>query len=136
MYTIKGRIESCDLFWGNMLRSLAPLRQKLRLLSTVAWPRCFYSAAVVPIGSDHFNKLRTKAMNSLKWSKKGASPLIQLSLVSHPSSDPGFHVLWETIQAFRRCGNNPTTITVMDHLCNHQREPRRDPAQSYWIAYT
>eukprot|EP00438_Fugacium_kawagutii_P016980 Skav202416 [mRNA] locus=scaffold1370:238535:240418:- [translate_table: standard] len=31
-------------------------------------------------------------------------------------NDPEFFVLWETVQTFRRCGNVPDTIFVLDHL--------------------
>lgn len=117
MFTIRGRIDNCSQLWGSLARSLAPVRQKMRMLSTVAWPRCFYGISVVPIGSEHVNRLRTKAMQSLRWNKKGASPIIQLSLVEHMTHDPGYHILQDTVVAFRRSGHNPEAYAILDTLC-------------------
>eukprot|EP00438_Fugacium_kawagutii_P027561 Skav207080 [mRNA] locus=scaffold1909:525523:530421:+ [translate_table: standard] len=125
MYTIRDRIGTAQALWGGIARSLAPLTQKLRLLPSVAWARCFHGSAIVPLGDDHANRLRSKAMQALRWDKKGASPWIQFSLVEDPTHDPGFHIVWSTILAFRRLVDFDVPFAILDKLC---QEPSKNMA--------
>ena len=101
-HTVTNRIFQGTLFWHWMRRSLAPIDQKIRLLPVVAWPRFLHGSSGVHIGDEHFRKLRSKAMQSLAFDRKGANPLLQFGGVLHPRNDPAFHVLTCTIRAFRR----------------------------------
>eukprot|EP00438_Fugacium_kawagutii_P008775 Skav220295 [mRNA] locus=scaffold2356:54172:56919:- [translate_table: standard] len=118
MYTSRDRILSAQPLWGGIARSLAPMKQKLRLLPSVAWARCFYGVSIVSLGQDHTTQLRAKAMQSLKWNKKGANPMIQFSLVLHPKHDPGFYMVWDTLQAFRRRHEHAKTFAILDSMCS------------------
>lgn len=117
MYTVRDRIISNQPLWGCIARSVAPVSQKLRLLPAIAWARCFYGVSIVSVGHEHAVQLRGKAMQALKWNQKGANPMIQLSLVEHPKHDPGFHMIWDSLQAFRRRQDHNVSFAVLDQLC-------------------
>lgn len=56
--TIKSRIAQNQSLWHWLRKSLAPEKQKLKILLTVAWARCLHGIANLCIGQDHFNKMR------------------------------------------------------------------------------
>eukprot|EP00438_Fugacium_kawagutii_P034575 Skav235592 [mRNA] locus=scaffold163:193976:196725:- [translate_table: standard] len=118
MYTVRDRMVANAPLWGNIARSMAPVSQKLRLLPSVAWAKCFYGISIASIGQEHAVQLRAKVMQALRWNKKGANPMIQLSLIEHPRHDPGFHMVWDTFQAFRRRTDHSVTFAVLDELCD------------------
>ena len=72
-YSLRSRITQCKPLWGWLSRSHATATQKLRVLHTVAWPRCLHGIAAVDVGRDHFTTLRASAMNALRWEKHGSS---------------------------------------------------------------
>ena len=98
---ITDRIKLFRDRWPAFARSHAPHRQKIKALKMVAWPNALHGATSIHLGNDHYEELRTGAMRGLTLQAWGASPLIQLSLVEHPSADPAFHVLWHTVADIR-----------------------------------
>ena len=102
MHTIRNRIASNVEVWDWMSRSPAPPDQKLRLLSSVVWPRCFYGISALWIAPDHCKKLRAAAMQALHWKQQGASSLVQFALGPDLRSDPGFHCVLATFMDFRK----------------------------------
>lgn len=101
-YTVKQRGRLLEQFWQALKSSLAPHPQKLLTLRVVAWPRGLHAASSTWLSSKWINTLRTKALQALGLSKKGTSPLLQLSAVDSPDHDPGFVIIWQTIWMFRR----------------------------------
>ena len=61
-----------------------------------------YSVSTVHIGHAHFADARAGAFQAIGCTKAGANPQIHLSLSTHPSADPEFYALWNTVQQFRR----------------------------------
>lgn len=87
---IKTRIADHVAFWGWLSRSHSPLQLKLRAILTVAWPRCLFGIATTGLGKEVLNTLRSQAMKSLRWDKRGASSKIQFGAILHPVHDPEF----------------------------------------------
>ena len=125
-HTVTSRITQSPQFWHWMKRSPAPLDHKIRLLPVVAWPRFLHGSAGVPIGEEHFRKLRSKAMQSLSFDKKGANPLLQLGGILHPKHDPAFYVLAATFRAFRRFCLPDVAFPILNALAA-QSVPLRGP---------
>ena len=99
--TITGRCEDIKPLWGRLARSLAPYKQKLRALVSKAWPSCLHGIASVHMADDHYDRLRTGALQGLGEHSSGASPIAHLSLVETPKADPQYHALLQTIMMFR-----------------------------------
>eukprot|EP00435_Cladocopium_sp_Y103_P030925 s305_g7.t1 len=114
-YTVRARIAKIRAFWSQLHRSPAPQDQKLRAITTVAWPRCLHGVAGVALGVEHLGKLRSAVMQCMQWNKKGASPILQ-SLLLPPRCDPGFFVFLETFLAFRAHCVPETVFPVLTGL--------------------
>ena len=99
--TIVARCIKLDPLWQKLGRSFAPYSQKLRAIRTKAWPQGLHGCASTHLSDDVFDHLRTGAMRGLGVSKSGASPVVHLSLLEPPKSDPQYHVLLETISMAR-----------------------------------
>ena len=99
-YSSRARIEKNAAFWGALMRSAAPIEQKLRAIAAVAWPRALHGISGVALAGEHFGRLRAHAMACLRWNKKGASSVIQFGLGSS-KLDPGFVALLDTVVTFR-----------------------------------
>ena len=84
------RIQNLDDRWPRLASSQAPLSQKVRALATAAWPAALRAVSITPVGECHFSSLRSKAMKGLNLKAPGANPLLQLSLMEYPVSDPFF----------------------------------------------
>ena len=123
-HTVTSRISQGTMFWHWMRRCLAPIDQKIRLLPVVAWPRFLHGSAGVPIGDEHFRKLRSKAMQCLNFDKKGANPLLQFGGVFHPRNDPAFHVLALTIRSFRRFCVPDVAFPILNALAHSHKQLR------------
>lgn len=71
-------------------------------LAVVAWPRSLHAVAGAPLANDLLQSLRTRAMQSLGHTKKGASPILTLSCIYHTRADPGYYAVLVTIKMFRK----------------------------------
>lgn len=110
--TVVGKLRDLEQLWPRLAQSKAPLSQKQRILTTVAWPRAFYSASTVHLSEQHITTLRTGAMKSMMLDKQGANPLVQLSLTGNQMQDPGFYLLWDSIAQARRHAS-PEVLAIM-----------------------
>lgn len=99
--SITDRCEKIKKVWGRLARSLAPYRQKVQALRTKAWASCLHGVASVHLGEDHFQRLRTGAVQGLGEHSPGVSPPVHLSLVETVHADPQFHALYVTVIMFR-----------------------------------
>ena len=68
------------------------------------------------IGDTHIRCLRTGACRGLRVHAPGISPIVHLSLVEHPLTDPGCHLLVQTVQAFRRHANPDQVSGLIEQL--------------------
>lgn len=115
-FTITDRIRATSQLWTWLKRSRAPTWQKMNIVSVVGWPRCLHAIACVPLGDLHVASLRSKVMQSLGFDKKGANPLIQMSLITKVRHDPGFHILITTFRAFRKWCLPDIAFPILDAL--------------------
>ena len=122
-YSVRARITQSKPMWGWLSRSHATAYKKLRILHTVAWPRCLHGVSAVDIGIDHFTTLRASAMNALRWEKHGSSSSIQFGLLTEPRNDPHFYAIFTTVSQFRQYSNVQTACEVLDLLT--QQPPAR-----------
>ena len=99
--TIQDKIRACSQFWPKLARSCAPVSQKERALYVAAWPNMFYGISTVTLGKNHFMKLRTQATKALNLHQMGSNPMLQLSCVSNPCTDPELYCVLNTILTFR-----------------------------------
>ena len=79
--TIAARCHDLQTLWGRLARSTAPYKQKVQALRAKAWPSCLHGIASVHLGEEHYQRLRTGAMQGLGEHSPGTSPLIHLSLL-------------------------------------------------------
>ena len=114
--TIKARIAQHSELWNWIQRSKASTSLKLRLLHTVAWPRCLHACSNHSIGSQHMQQLRIAAMQALKWQKKGANSLLQMGLERDPRSDPGYYCLATAVADFRDLHEPETAFPLLNAL--------------------
>lgn len=100
--TILEKIDKFAPFWRRLSRSPAPKFQKLRCLKVSAWPNMFHSISISFLGPLHFEKIRTKVMQSMGYNTYGANPKLQLSCICPCESDPEFWCAYETILSWRK----------------------------------
>ena len=115
-FTLQTRLKQLDQFWTWLSRSVAPLNQKLTCLTVVAWPRSLHGVAGVILGKEHYQKLRTKALQSVGIHRKGMNPKLVLSAFLHPRHDPEFYALLTTVKAFRKFCIPDNAFPLMDWL--------------------
>lgn len=115
-YSVRARITQAKPLWGWMSRCQATSQRKLRVLHTVAWPRCLHGIEAVDIGIDHFTTMRASAMSALRWEKHGSSSLIQFGLITEPRNDPHFYAIQVTVMQFRQYCQPHLAFEVLDML--------------------
>ena len=114
--TILEKIEKFAPFWRRLSRSSAPKFQKLRCLKVSAWPNMFHSISISSLGHVHFEKIRTKVMQSLGFNTYGANPKLQLSCICPSACDPEFWCAYETILSWRKFTSPEMADFVMTHI--------------------
>ena len=128
--TVTDRCLEIKPLWGRLARSLSPYVQKVRAIVAKAWPSCLHGVASVHMADEHFDKLRTGAMQGLNEHATGASPPVHLSLVEQPAADPQFYALMQTVQMYRE-HNHTDDITAFclkeQHYAKKTYVPRPGP---------
>ena len=126
---ITNRIKNFKSRWPDIARSQAPYTQKLKAIKMVAWPNALHGITSVHLGDEHYEHLRTGALRGLGEHMWGASPAIHLSLVEHPSADPGFHGVLKTVMDFRSMTEADACIPVLTKLAepNDRKKPTVGP---------
>eukprot|EP00438_Fugacium_kawagutii_P025698 Skav229289 [mRNA] locus=scaffold544:54833:73622:+ [translate_table: standard] len=131
--SVQDKIDLLQPFWSRLARSCAPVTQKLRALRVAAWPNLFYGGCTVTVGQNHFTKLRSQAMKSLGYQKPGANPILQLSCMNVPTSDPEFYHLWDTLVSYRDCHTPDLGDQVLTQLTTGHK-PTPGPCKSFLTA--
>ena len=102
------RISAILPFFDSIRRSNTSLVIKVANIFQVLWPRALHGCEAVTLGAQHFTKLRSGAMKSLRWNRGGASPIIRLSLLNTDKLDPEWFDLWHSVKLFRQqCNSLP-----------------------------
>ena len=122
---ITQKMENFRPRWKSVQRSQAPYQQKLRALKATAWTNALHGASSATIGDENFEPLRTGALRALGEHHNGTSPIIHISLVEHPSHDPAFHALWQTISDARNHIPKTTASYLLTKLA--QASDRKKP---------
>ena len=108
------RIRALDDRWPMLAASHAPTSQKVRALSTAAWPSALHAISVTPIGDCHISALRSKAMKGINLKAPGANPLLQLSLVEYPVADPFFYMIRSTFFDLKCLAGAEAVVPLLD----------------------
>ena len=119
--------KPCGEDWPGLL---APYSQKVRALITKAWPSCLHGVASVHMADDHFDRLRTRALQGLGEHSSGASPIIHLALIEGPAVDPQFYALLQTVLMYREHNLTDDSTTFCMSELHHTRKtyvPRPGP---------
>ena len=107
---LTSRIASTFEWFANLRHSKQPSSLKQFNVKQVLFPRALHGCAAVPLGLSHFQTLRSKVMQSLKWDRAGASPLARLSLC-RTDLDPEWYQLWQCLKTFQtQCRSNPAVL--------------------------
>ena len=92
-FTQTQRVKALRDRWPRLEASQAPFAQKVRALAVAAWPAALHGVCAVPMGDYHFTTMRSAALKGINLKAPGANPMLQLSLLEHPSADPYFFAL-------------------------------------------
>ena len=112
-HTVTRACGQLETFWDRLGRSRANRSAKLRAIRAAAWPKALHCIAITPLGDRWYEKLRTGAARATGLARSGSKPLVQLSLLESPASDPEFHALWNSVSLFRRYGQHDQAEEVM-----------------------
>ena len=115
-FTVTDKCKDLDALWRKLAQSRAPLHQKLRVLTTVAWPRAFHSASIVHLSNATLTDLRRDAVKALGINKSGLNPQVYLSLQGNALCDPGFFILWDALCKLRRFVNDEVASAMIQHV--------------------
>eukprot|EP00438_Fugacium_kawagutii_P011926 Skav206742 [mRNA] locus=scaffold1022:52439:55489:- [translate_table: standard] len=127
---ITERIQKFKPRWKDFARSLAPYHQKIKAIKMVAWPNVLHGIASVHLSEDHHDQLRTQAMRGLGIHNPGTSPIVHLSLVEHPQTDPGFYAIWKTFLDLRSYLPEEHCQPVLHTRCQDHQHVRPRPGPS------
>ena len=87
---VTGKISSFQPRWKVLAVSKASYRRKLHAIKALAWPNMLHEIASALVGANHYDDLPTAALRALGGHRPGMSPVLHLSMISHPAADPGF----------------------------------------------
>ena len=114
--TIRARLQQNANFWDWMARSAAKPSLKMRLLHTVAWPRCLHGISNHSLANAHLQQLRIAAMSALRWNKKGANSVLQFGLDRDMRADPGFFCLQTAVSDFRALHDPEIAFPLLNRM--------------------
>lgn len=128
-HVITLRIKEFKSRWKDLAISPAPYHHKLRAIKAAAWPAALHGSTSVHLGNEWFDELRTGAVRALGEHKPGCSPIVHLSLVEHPTHDPGFHAIWMAIAHCRQYIPPEVCKAHLDTIVepSHRVRPRVGP---------
>lgn len=128
-FTITQKISLFSDRWKSLALSPAPYEQKLRAAKAVAWPNMLHGITSAHLGDPWYEDMRTGLVRALGEHKPGCSPLIHLSLVEHPSADPGYHAVWTSITQCRQYMTPEQCIPQWSKLAaaTHRKRPEVGP---------
>ena len=126
-HVLRARLNDVPRVWTALARSPAPYRQKTHALRVKGWPQALSAGTSASLGPSHLQALRTGACRGLKIHAPGISPLVHLSLIEHPMTDPGCNLLLQTVHTFRRHANHDQVNLIMETALRDWSELRHRP---------
>ena len=115
-HVLRKRLEDMPRVWNALAKSPAPYRQKVHALRTKGWPQALAAGSSAHLGDTHVRTLRTGACKGIRAHAPGVSPMAHLSLVEHPLTDPGCHLLVHTVLTFRRYAKPAQVLSIVDSI--------------------
>ena len=128
---ITKRISAFKERWRDIARSHAPYHQKLTAIRMVAWPNALHGVTSVHLSDEWLEELRTGAVRGLGCHASGTSPPIHLSLVEHPSADPGFFALAKTVVDIRSFLSREACTRILTELSQPNSKHRLEPGPAH-----
>lgn len=126
--TIVQKIENFQDRWVWFARSQATRSQKLRAVSSAAWPNVSHAVSSVHLGEHHYTHLRTAVARCTNDSKPGTSPSLVLSLFENLTCDPEYWALLQTVKDFRNQTNWEYAAIILESLTQDLRKrPKTGP---------
>ena len=113
-HTIKDRLRTLEDLWPAIRRSPSPHALKVRVLSTVAWPRGLHAVSSAPVASTVWNSLRSKATQAIIGRKAGVNPQIFLGLLEN--ADPEDFALQKSVNDAREFSDSHFLPSVVAPL--------------------
>ena len=129
-FVITQRIEAFKPRWKDLAISPATYPQKLLAIRGVAWANVLHGIASAHLGSQHFDKLRTCAVTALNEHSPGVSPIVHLSLVEHPTFDPEFNAIKNTVSLCRSSLGRDQVEPILTQLWLDDTRKRPKPGPS------
>lgn len=128
-HVLRNRLASMPRVWIALAKSPAPYRQKVHALRTKGWPQALAAGSPAPLGDAHIRTLRAGACRRIRAHAQGIGPMAHLSLIEHPLTDPGCHLLVHAVQNVRRYANHDQVHNIIERILLHWHElpTRRGP---------
>ena len=114
--TLQTRANALHDMWDRLRLSPCPYKLKVRALTTAAWPKGLHGIASTSIGRNILQRLRSGAVRGLQADGAGCNPWVQLGLIEHPSCDPGYWSVLQTIRSVRDCATLDFVQPVLTRL--------------------
>ena len=124
---LQKRLQTLPGIWVKLRASLAPYKAKLLAIRMMGWPRAFHACSVVQIGSSHYQKARSGAMQGLRTQRKGANPCLHLVLQSL-YGDPEARVIAQTFRDVRELGGERAESLLALHATEPADMPGNGPS--------
>ena len=97
------RIESGMRRLGNLIHVRSSIDVAGHLVQTVIWPHALFGAEFLPLGYEHFERIRTKLTEvMMRRPKSGASPWIACNVLVEEMQDPEEYYHIRVLQNNRR----------------------------------
>lgn len=112
------RVTGVQTIWPRLRLSACSYNSKIRALRVAAWPRALHAVASTTMSDAAFHGLRTGAMKGIDSDSAGANAWIQLGLIEHPSTDPQFWAIIETIRCIRECGDPAHVVSRLSSMAH------------------
>ena len=122
--TIRNRVQQNADVWDLLARSQSSAGLKMRMLHTVVWPRCLHGISNLSLGPVHFDKMRSLAMQALRWNTKGANSALQFGLNRDVRADPGYYSLLASVWDFREMHDPEYAFPLLDGLARQTATTR------------
>lgn len=102
--TIVEKIRGLLDFWQKLRIAHGTYQQKLRLITTAAWPRALHGISSCYLGRKHWVSLRAACVRALKLDKPGSNSVLQLAQ-GRLGLDPLLYAIIQTFRDFRSYGS-------------------------------
>ena len=123
--------KPCHAFGMHLPGPLHRIGRKFMHSGPKGWPQALSMGTSASLGDVHIRSLRTGACKGLRVHAPGMNPMIHLSLVEHPLTDPGCHLLVQTVQVFRRHANSDQVSGLIEQVLRDWTELPARPGPSH-----